>query len=66
MKQHKKGFQACNISVNQEPEVDIVDDCAVPNYKVPLKSEIPGEVSQAVLYQARIYRGCVALYPHSK
>ena len=30
----KKLFQTCSISINQESEGDIVDDSAVPNYKV--------------------------------
>ena len=37
----KTVFQTCAISVNQETEVDIVDDCAVPNYSTPTESELP-------------------------
>jgi len=37
----KRLFQACAISVNHEPEVDIVDNSAVPNYNSPLTSELP-------------------------
>jgi len=37
----KRLIQACVISVNHEPEVDIVDNCAVPNYNAPLTSELP-------------------------
>jgi len=36
----KRLFQACAISVNHEPEVDNVDNCAVPNYNAPLTSEL--------------------------
>ena len=34
----RKLFQVCAI---QESEVDIVDDCAVPNYNAQSKSELP-------------------------
>ena len=33
--------QVCAISVDQESEVDVVDDCAVPNYNAPPNIELP-------------------------
>ena len=33
--------QVCAISVDQESEVDVVDDCAVPNYNAPPNVELP-------------------------
>ena len=40
-KQHNKFFHSCAISVNEETNADIVDDCAVPNYNAPTESELP-------------------------
>ena len=36
-----KFFHSCAISVNEETNADIVDDCAVPNYNAPTESELP-------------------------
>lgn len=36
-----KFFHSCAISVNEETNADIVDDCAVPNYNAPTESEFP-------------------------
>ena len=41
MKQHRKNFSQHDISINQESEGDIVNDCAVPNYNGPSRSELP-------------------------
>ena len=59
----KKFFQACNISVNQEPEVDIVDDCAVPNYKAPPKSELPACTNPDLYCVMEKYHGLFCTKP---
>ena len=37
----KKLFPTCAISIKEESEGDIVDDCTVPNYNGPSRSELP-------------------------
>ena len=59
----KKFFQACNISVNQEPEIDIVDDCAVPNCKAPPKSELPACASPNLYCVMEKYHGLFCTKP---
>ena len=56
-------MQACNISVNQEPEVDIVDDCAVPNYKAPQKSELPACTNPDLYCVMEKYHGLFCTKP---
>ena len=50
-------FQTCPIATNQEPGVNIINDCAVPNYGAPSNSELPTRLLLNLQHVIEKYRG---------
>jgi len=48
--------KVCTASVDQETEVDVVDDCAVPDYHAPSNIELPACTITGFTYLLEQYR----------
>jgi len=55
--------EICAISVDQETEADVVDDCAVPNYNVPPSFELPACALNGLQCLLEKYRDLFCIKP---